>query len=135
MSLILTLAIDDLDRSEFFYRSLLDLPVERFHPKNSDHELLLINQGDSTLLLREATLLEAQHPAAFQHLQRQSRGVGISLDFQVENLNGIRSNIEKYQLSTLYELDDRQHGIDELWLYDPDNYLIILTQVDKVDNG
>ncbi|MCD6527849.1 MAG: hypothetical protein J7K75_12740 [Desulfuromonas sp.] len=131
MSLILTLAIDNLDRSEFFYRSLLGLSVERFRPKDSNHELLLLNQGDATVLLREADLLEAQHPAAFQHLQRQPRGVGFSLDFQVDNLKAICSSLGKHQLCTLYELDDRQHGISELWLYDPDNYLIILTQIDK----
>jgi len=129
MSLILTLAIDDLDRSESFYRDVLDLPVQRFRPDDAAHELLMLPQGDTTVLLREAEVLEARHPAAFQHLDRQNRGVGLSLDFQVTDLNLIRNNLHRREHTCLYESEDQEHGIHELWLYDPDHYLLILTQV------
>ena len=129
MSLIITLAIDNIDRSEYFYRDILQLPLERFTPANSLQPLLLIPQGDATILLRAAEELEAQHPAALQHLQRDARGVGMTLDFQIDNLDLVQRSIERQQLPTLHELEDQEHSIRELWLYDPDHYLIILTQV------
>jgi catechol 2,3-dioxygenase-like lactoylglutathione lyase family enzyme len=129
MSLIVTLAVEDLDHSELFYRGVLELPVERFRPEGSHHDVLMISQGDATVLLRESAVLEAQHPAAFQHLDRQNHGVGLSLDFQVGHLNIVRTNLNRQEHPCLYELEDQEHGFSELWVYDPDNYLIILTQV------
>ncbi|OQY16290.1 MAG: hypothetical protein B6I36_10480 [Desulfobacteraceae bacterium 4572_35.1] len=128
MSLIITLAIDNIDRSNYFYRDILQLPIQRHILQENNQEVLAITQGDSLILLREASEVEAEHPAALQHLQRQSRGVGVSFDFQVDNLEQIHHTIERQRLTLLYELDDQEHGIHELWLHDPDNYLIILTQ-------
>lgn len=128
MGLIVTLAVDDIDHSEFFYRDILCLRVERFIPPGSEQPILMINQGDATLLLRKIEVLEATHPAAFQHLKRQTRGVGISLDLQIDNIDQVQRNIERQKIACLYESEDHQHHIHELWLYDPDNYLIILTQ-------
>ncbi|MEA3464566.1 MAG: VOC family protein [Thermodesulfobacteriota bacterium] len=133
MSLIITLAVTDIDRSEYFYRDILQLPVKRFTAQGSSNPALLISHGDTSILLREAQVLEAHHPAAFQHLERQSRGVGVSFDFQIDNLALVQRVIERQQLSCLYELEDQEHGFRELWLYDPDHYLIILTQVDNPD--
>lgn len=131
MSLTLTLAVTDIDRSEYFYRNILQLALERFTPQGSSNPVLLLRQGDATILLRETQVLEAHHPAAFQHLERQPRGVGISLDFEIDDLALVQRVIARQQLSCLYELEDREHGFHELWLYDPDHYLIILTQNDN----
>jgi len=128
MSLIITLAVDDISRSAHFYRDLLQLPTQYHSMQDNHEEMLLIPQGDTTLLLRQVSAVEAEHPAALQHLQRQTRGVGISLDFKIDNLDIIIRTLEQNKVATLHELDDQQHGIRELWLYDPDHYLIILTQ-------
>lgn len=131
MGLIVTLAVDDIDRSEFFYREIICLRVERFTPSGSEHPILMINQGDATILLRKTEVLEASHPAAFQHLKRQPRGIGASLDLHIDNISHVQRNIEREKIACLYESEDHQHHIHELWLYDPDNYLIILTQTDN----
>ena len=128
MGLIVTLAVDAIDQSEHFYRDILCLSVERFTPQGSTHPILMIRQGDATILLRQSEVLEATHPAAFQHLDRQTRGVGTSLDLQTDNFSQVQRNIERQHIPCLYESDDQQHNIKELWLYDPDNYLIIVTQ-------
>lgn len=128
MGLIVTLAVNDIDQSELFYRDILCLRVERFTPQGGIHPVLMIHQGDATILLRQCEVLEATHPAAFQHLKRQTRGVGTSLDLQINNFKQVQRNIERHQIPCLYESEDQQHNIHELWLYDPDHYLIIVTQ-------
>lgn len=128
MGLIVTLAVNDIDQSELFYRDTLCLRVERFTPKGGQHPILMIHQGDATILLRQCEVLEATHPVAFQHLRRQTRGVGTSFDIQIDNFTQVQRNIERQHLTCLYESEDQQHNIHELWLYDPDDYLIILTQ-------
>lgn len=128
MGLIVTLAVNDIDQSELFYRDILCLHVERFTPQGGTHPILMVHQGDATLLMRQCEVLEATHPAAFQHLRRQNRGVGSSFDIQIDNFSQVQRNIERRQIHCLYESEDQQHNIHELWLYDPDDYLIILTQ-------
>ena len=130
MSMILTLAVDIIDASEHFYRNIIQLPVERFVAATNSSPALIIAQGDSTVILRPATTLQAQHPAAFQHFDRHCRGVGISIDFQVDDLNLCLRCLNNNNIDIIYELEDKEHGIRELWFYDPDNYLIILTQID-----
>ena len=129
MGLIITLAVDDIARSAHFYRDLLQLPLQYHTLQDSTEEILLIEQGDTTILLRTSSAIEAEHPAALQHLRRQSKGVGVSFDFKIDNLDLILRCLERHHINALHESDDRQHGIRELWLYDPDHYLLILTEI------
>ncbi len=124
MSLIITLAVEDLDRSEYFYRNILQLPVERYTTPST----IIIRQGDATILLRDLREVTAEHPIALQHLHRQPLGVGISIELQIDNLAQILHCIAREQINYVYEIEDQEHRVHEIWLYDPDNYLIMLTQ-------
>ncbi len=128
MSFLLTLAVNDLARSDFFYRHILDFPVERFGPTAEAPEALIIRQNNIAIVLRPASVLRQSHPAAFEHLGRTQFGVGVSLDFGVDNLKGIARNLQKHMIPTLYELEDQEHNRSEIWLYDPSGYLITLCQ-------
>ncbi|MGD9848025.1 MAG: VOC family protein [Desulfuromonas sp.] len=128
MALTLTLAVDDLGRSEIFYRQFLDLPVERLYLDDNAPATscagLLIRQDGAHLLLRPAAALEARHPAAFSHLQRHQRGMGLALDFNRADLVPLRRSLQRQHWPLLYELSDDEHGFTELWFYDPDHYLL-----------
>ncbi|MBN2646092.1 MAG: VOC family protein [Desulfuromonadaceae bacterium] len=128
MSFLLTLAVENINRSEYFYRQILGLSLERLPGRDAGGDSLLLRQGDAAILLRAAEVLEARHPVAFQHLSRQNRGVGVSLDFSVADLKSIHRALERHQHTILYELEDEEHDFRELWCYDPDHYLIILSQ-------
>ncbi|MDY0191335.1 MAG: hypothetical protein RBR22_11435 [Desulfuromonas sp.] len=128
MGLIITLAVEDIDSSAYFYRDLLQLPLQHYTLDNSEEEILLLEQGDTAILLRASSAVEAEHPAALQHLQRHNKGVGISFDFKIDNLDLVMRCLAHHNIATLHESDDQQHGIRELWLYDPDHYLLILTE-------
>lgn len=127
MNLTITLAVDDLDRSEHFYRDILCLSVERINPGHGFPDLLLIRREGTTLLLREAAAMEASHPALFQNLDRLARGIGVTIEIPVADLQRIDYAVRRQQLHTLYDLDDEEHQRRELWLHDPDGYLLILT--------
>lgn len=126
MSFILNLAVEDLERTLEFYREVLGLPVERFAPAVGHPEVLILRRGETTLLFREIEVVEALHPALFQNLHRHPLGVGLSLEFSLPDLCGASHNLDRRGLHTLYELDDAEFGRAELWLHDPDGYLVVL---------
>jgi catechol 2,3-dioxygenase-like lactoylglutathione lyase family enzyme len=130
MSLSLTLAVADLDRTEEFYRKLLRQPIERLTPLVGHPPLLLLLLGKSSLLFRESSALAATHPALFQNLDRHPKGVGMTLELTYADLGPVSRNLNRSKHHLLYELQDDEHHRRELWLHDPDGYLLILIQED-----
>lgn len=126
MNFSLTLAVSDLERTAAFYGELLELPVERFEPAPGRPPVLLLGRGESTILFRETAVLEAMHPALFQNLERHPRGVGMTLEFSLANLTPVLKKITRRQLHILYELEDDEFRRREIWLHDPDGYLVVL---------
>lgn len=126
MNFTLTLAVDDLERTALFYGEVLGLALERFVPAPGHPPVLLLLRGDATLLFRENAALEALHPALFQNLERHPRGVGMTLEFTLPTLTPVLKSIARRQLHTLYEMEDEEFGRREVWLHDPDGYLVIL---------
>jgi catechol 2,3-dioxygenase-like lactoylglutathione lyase family enzyme len=130
MSLSLTLAVADLDRTEAFYRNLLRQPIERLTPLVGHPPLLLLLLGDSALLFRQSSALSATHPALFQNLDRHPKGVGMALELIYDDLGPISRSLDRSEHHLLYELRDDEHHRRELWLHDPDGYLLMLIQED-----
>ncbi|MDY0268534.1 VOC family protein [Trichloromonas sp.] len=128
MYFTLTLGVEDLDRTAFFYGEILGLPVETRVPGPGHPPLLLLRRGDATLLFRPLEVLEARHPALFQNLSRHPLGVGTTLEFTLPDLRPVLRAVARYDLQPLYELEDAEHDREELWLHDPDGYLVILTR-------
>ena len=128
MNLTLTLAVNDLSATARFYREVLQFCLETLTPLPDHPPLLLLLCGDASLLFREKTTLEALHPVQFQHLDRHPLGLGMTLDFSVPDLNPALAAITRNDLHTLYELEDAEHQRREVWLHDPDGYLVILSE-------
>ncbi len=128
MSLSLTLAVDDLDRTERFYRDVLHFAVQRLVPAQGRPPVLLLREGDATILFREKEVLEAVHPAAFQHLDRHQRGTGMTIEFTVGDLRPVSRSLFRREWPVLYELEDDEHNRRELWLHDPDGYVLVLME-------
>lgn len=124
--LTVTLAVTDLDTTEAFYAATLGFAVERFAPLPGHPPLLILRSGDATILFREAPVLEALHPAALQHLQRHPWGVGVTLELAVADLAGTCRRLARADWPLLYELEDAQYARAEIWLHDPDGYLLVL---------
>ncbi len=135
MSFTLTIGVQDLERTEEFYRNILRLGIERFVPAEGHPPVLLLCHGGTAILFRELATLEALHPVLFQNLQRHPLGVGTTLEFAVKELPSIARNILREDLHTLYEMEDDEFGHREIWLHDPDGYLVVLSQTDDEQDG
>ena len=127
MSLTLTLAVADLERTAAFY-ALLGLAPERFVPLPGHAPVLLLAQGDAAILFREGHALATRHPTVFQDFDRQPRGIGTVLEFSVADISGALRAIERHRIVPCYELEDDEFRRREVWLHDPDGYLVVLAE-------
>ncbi len=127
MQLSLTLAVSDLERTEDFYRELLGLKPQR-HQTGDFSPYLLLRCGTTSVVFRPVAVLEAQHPALLQNLIRQPLGVGVQLELSCDDLSTVRRNIDRFDWPVSYELEDQQHQRSEIWLHDPDGYLLVLNE-------
>jgi catechol 2,3-dioxygenase-like lactoylglutathione lyase family enzyme len=128
MNLTLTLAVADLDRTAAFYRDLLQLPLRRVVPIVGQPPIILLGVGDATIIFREAASFEARHPALFQNLDRHVLGVGVLLEIPSKSLKTVERNLDRRGVHILYELQDEQHKRREIWVHDPDGYLVALRE-------
>jgi len=128
MRLSLTLGVADLQRTDDFYRGILQLNPQRSQPDGNNPDFLLLRCGETCIVFRPLRDLEAQHPALLQNLSRQSLGVGMQLELSCPDLTAVQHCIERYQWPVAYELEDAEHRRREVWLQDPDGYLIVLNE-------
>ncbi|WP_303722904.1 VOC family protein [Malonomonas rubra] len=128
MQFSLTLAVADLEQTEEFYREILQLNPQRSEAGDRMPDFLLLRCGAACIVFRPLQVMEAQHPALLQNLTRHPLGVGMQLELSCSDLSAVRNSIERYQWPVLYELEDYEHQRRELWLHDPDGYLLVLNE-------
>ncbi|MDH3998890.1 MAG: hypothetical protein OET90_08620 [Desulfuromonadales bacterium] len=128
MSLTITLGVNDLEQSEIFYRDLLRLPIERHQPRSDAPPFLLLRSNAATIVFRSDAVLQSRHPSVFQNLDHHPKGVGVSLEFEITELDALERRVDSQGHALCYQLDDDESGWQEIWLYDPDGYLLILSE-------
>jgi catechol 2,3-dioxygenase-like lactoylglutathione lyase family enzyme len=128
MQLSLTLGVADLERTEDFYREILQLNPEHSPSDGKTPDFLLLRCRTTCIVFRPLADLEAQHPALLQNLTRHALGVGLQLEFGCADLSAVRRAIERFQWPVHYELEDAEHRRSEIWLPDPDGYLLVLNE-------
>lgn len=128
MQLSLTLAVADLEQTADFYREILALALQRRQTAEGFPPFLLLRCAGTCIVFRQAAVLEARHPALLQNLSRQPLGVGVQLELDCDDLSAVRRNADRYGWPVCYELEDAQHRRRELWLRDPDGYLLVLNE-------
>ena len=134
MQLSLTLGVADLHQTARFYREILQLNPQFSDANKQTHGYLLLRCGATCLLFRQLAELEAQHPALLQNLTRHPLGVGMQLEFSCPDLTIVNNCLARYQWPVVYELEDDEHQRKELWLHDPDGYLLVLNE-ERVPHG
>ena len=126
MLLNLTLAATDLEKTAIFYRKVLLLSPELIQPSALENSFLRLFFGKVRVVFQNRQEMEARHPALLQNLTRDSFGVGVQLELSYDNLDDVYRMIKYYDWPIAYELDDQEHRRRELWLHDPDGYLLVL---------
>lgn len=128
MQLNLTLAAVDLEKTEKFYREVLMLSPKFVLNSHAEKSYLLLTFGNMKIIFQPLQDVEAQHPVLLQNLTRSPRGVGMQLEMECNNLEEIYHQVHLFHWPIAYELEDQQHQRRELWLHDPDGYLLVLNE-------
>jgi len=134
MSLNLTLAAADLEKTAIFYRKILLLSPELIQGSQTESGFLRLFFGEMKVVFQNLQDMEAGHPALLQNLTRDPLGVGVQLKLNCDNLDDVYQMIKYYHWPIAYELDDQEHRRRELWLHDPDGYLLVLNE-EKITPG
>jgi len=128
MQLNLTLAAVDLGKTENFYREVLLLSPHFIKNSHAGKGYILLNFGEIKIVFQRLQDVEAQHPALLQNLSRSPLGLGVQLELNCKNLDAIYRRVSHFHWPVAYELEDHEHQRRELWLQDPDGYLLVLNE-------
>lgn len=128
MQLNLTLAVADLKKTEQFYREVLLLDPELIRNSKPKQSYIILTLEQMKIVFQPLREMEAQHPALLQSLNRTPLGAGVQLELSCNNLDDIYCMVKHYHWPTHYELDDQEYQRRELWLQDPDGYLLVLNE-------
>ena len=120
--------VADLDTTEAFYCGILELPVQRaLTAPGAPEHLVLATGGFDLIFVQEAAVLQ-NHPILAGRFESCPRGVGMTLHFRVNDLDGIYEAILEEEMELLYPLELKPYGVKELWCFDPDGYLVVLEE-------
>jgi len=122
----LTLAAHNLDFTETFYRDLLEQPLRRTLQPGA-MPVLELPATEPWLRFVPLAVFQRRHPLLLETLDRKPLGQGLLLQLETPNLRRILSRLRREGIQLLYELEDEEHRRREIWLYDPDHYLVALS--------
>jgi len=121
-------SVADLSTTQAFYAGILELDVQRsFTSPGAPEHLLVDMDGIAIIFVEEGDVIRA-HPMLEQRLGMFPRGVGVTLHFDVKNIEAINDAILEEDLEILYPLELKPYGVKELWCFDPDGYLVVLNE-------
>lgn len=122
------LSVSDLVVTEAFYAGILELNVQRSFTSPGAPEHLLVDMNSISIIFVEDNDVIRAHPILEQRLGLFPRGIGVTMHFDVKNIEGINDSILEEGLEILYPLTLKPYGEKELWCFDPDGYLIVLNE-------
>jgi catechol 2,3-dioxygenase-like lactoylglutathione lyase family enzyme len=128
MHLNITLAVADLENTAEFYREILQRTPEVVNDSHGNARYLLLTLDNIKIVFQRCEDMEALHPSLLQNLSRDTPGVGLQLELTCPDLAEVYRQVKRYRWPIAYELEDQEHQRRELWLHDPDGYLLVLNE-------
>jgi catechol 2,3-dioxygenase-like lactoylglutathione lyase family enzyme len=122
------LAVTNLAITEAFYAGILELPVQRSLTAIGAPDHLVLDMDGIALVFVEEDDVVRAHPVLSNRFSMFPRGIGVTLHFEVKDMEGISDAIMEEGLEILYPLEIKPYGIKEMWCFDPDGYLIVLDE-------
>ena len=122
------LAVSQLVVSEAFYAGILGLPVQRSFTAPGAPEHMVLDMGGVAIVFVEEDDVIRIHPMLEHRLGMFPRGIGVTLHFEVEDIEEISDAIMEEEMEILYPLEMKPYGIKEMWCFDPDGYLVVLDE-------
>jgi catechol 2,3-dioxygenase-like lactoylglutathione lyase family enzyme len=122
------LAVARLAVTEAFYAGILELPVQRsLTAAGAPDHLMLDMDGIALVFVEEEDVVRA-HPILGNRFSMFPRGIGVTLHFEVTDIEGVSDAVAEEGLEVLYPLEIKPYGIKEMWCFDPDGYLVVLDE-------
>lgn len=123
------LAVTQLAVTEAFYTGILELPMQRsLTAAGAPDHLMLDMDGIALVFVEEDDVVRA-HPVLGNRFSMFPRGIGVTLHFDVKDIEGISDAISEEGLEILYPLEIKPYGVKEMWCFDPDGYLVVLDEL------
>jgi len=122
------LAVTNLAVTEAFYAGILELPVQRSITAIGAPDHLVLDMDGIALVFVEEDDVVRAHPVLGNRFSMFPRGIGVTLHFEVKDLEDISDAIAEEGLEVLYPLEVKPYGVKEMWCFDPDGYLIVLDE-------
>jgi len=122
------LAVSQLVVTEAFYAGILELPIRRsFSAPGAPEHLIVDMDGISLIFVEESDVIRT-HPILEHRFSMFPKGIGLTLHFDVLDIEGIRDAILEEDMEILYHLEEKPYGVKEMWCFDPDGYLVVLEE-------
>lgn len=118
----------ELAVTEAFYAGILELPVQRSLTIPGAPEHLVVDMDGIAIVFVDDDDVIRAHPVLEQRLGMFPRGIGVTLHFEVKDIEGISDALQEEDMEILYPLQLKPYGVKELWCFDPDGYLVVLDE-------
>jgi len=122
------LAVTQLAVTEAFYAGILELPIQRSLTAVGAPDHLMLDMDGLALVFVEEDDVVRAHPVLGDRFSMFPRGIGLTLHFEVKDIESISDAISEEGLEILYPLEIKPYGIKEMWCFDPDGYLVVLDE-------
>jgi len=123
------LVVSQLVVTEAFYAGILDLPVRRsLTAQGAPDHLVIDMDGIAIVFVEESDVVKA-HPMLGTRFSMFPRGIGLTLHFEVEDIEDVSDAIMEEGMEILYPLEIKPYGVKEMWCFDPDGYLVVLDEL------
>ncbi|MBI1921759.1 MAG: VOC family protein [Geobacter sp.] len=122
------LTVADLETTEAFYAGILEMPIRHALTAPGAPEHLLMKMDGWELIFVDESEVIQNHPVLEERLQEIPKGVGMTLHFPVEDIEGIFAALVEEEIEILYPLQVMPYGMKEVWCFDPDGYLLVLEE-------
>ena len=123
----LQFTVKDLERTYQFYRNVLGFYIEKV-AEDGGFDFLVLKGDGYEIMFEESAVVSKLHPKLSDKWDVGVRGSGVALNFVVNNLYEIYGRIRAHNTPLLYDIVEKHYGMREVWIYDPDDYLIVLSE-------
>jgi uncharacterized glyoxalase superfamily protein PhnB len=89
---------------------------------------MVLDMGGIAIVFVEEDDVVRTHPVLEHRLGMFPRGIGVTLHFEVTDIEDIYDAIMEEEMEILYPLEVKPYGVKELWCFDPDGYLVVLDE-------
>lgn len=122
------LAVSQLAVTEAFYAGILELDVRRSFSAFGAPEHLVVDMDGIAIVFVEEGDVVRTHPVLEHRFSMFPKGIGMTLHFEVQDIEGVRDAVMEEDMEILYPLEEKPYGVKEMWCFDPDGYLVVLEE-------